>query len=83
MTAARPLRRSLTIPREEICYVSWTFDAYEGAALLRTDDAQNGSVSLLYSSDYRDETTRILDALIADGIPIERGEETEDETKNS
>ncbi len=76
---ARALRLPLTIPGEEICYVSWTFDAYEGVALLRTDDARSGAVSLLYSSDYQDEVTHILDALATEGIPIERGEETENE----
>ncbi|MDL2264062.1 DUF4911 domain-containing protein [Synergistaceae bacterium OttesenSCG-928-I11] len=71
MTAS-PLCYSLTIPREDICYVSWTFDAYEGVGLLRTDDARNGAVSLLFSSDYRDEAERILDALVAEGITIGR-----------
>ena len=79
MTDASPLRYSLTIPREDICYVSWTFDAYEGVGLVRTDDARSGAVSLLLSSDYRDEAERILDALAAEGVSIERNEPVCDE----
>jgi hypothetical protein len=70
--SARHMCRSLTIPREDICYASWTIDAYEGVALLRTDDAAAGRVSLLFSSDYRGEAERIIDALASEGIRITR-----------
>ena len=76
---ASPLRYALTIPKEDICYVSWTFDAYEGVALLRTDDAKKGAASLLFSSDYRDEVEHILDALVTEGISIERIALTEED----
>ena len=70
------LRYPLVVDREQICYLSWTVDAYEGLGFLRTDDAGDaggGRVSLLFTSDYRGEVEALLDALIAEGMHIERG----------
>lgn len=63
---------SLLVPKEDIYYISWTVDAYEGLAFLRTDDAAAGLVSLLFSSDYRADVESLLDAFLSEGIEIKR-----------
>ena len=66
------LRYSLIVPRRDICYVSWTIDAYEGIGTLRTDDGDSGLVSVLFSMDYREELESLLDALESEGVHLER-----------
>lgn len=68
---SRDVTIELVVPRDQIFYISWTFDAYEGVALLRTDDASAGRVSLLCSADYADDAMRIVDGLIAEGLDID------------
>ena len=63
---------SLLVPKEDIYYISWTVDAYEGLAFLRTDDPSSGHVSLLFSSDYRQDVESLLDAFESEGIGITR-----------
>lgn len=74
MMTASLLRYSLTVPRENIYYISWTVDAYEGVGFLRTDDASAGAVSLLFSSDYLDEVEKLIDAFVAEGTGVKRVE---------
>jgi len=71
-TRASLLRYPIVIDRENICYLSWTVDAYEGLGFLRTDDASEGRVSLFFTSDYRDEVEKLLDTFVSEGIGIER-----------
>lgn len=78
--AAVLMRYSLTVPKDVIYYISWTVDAYEGLGFLRTDDADTGAVSLLYSSDYADEVEALLDVMIAEGVGIVRGACAEETT---
>ena len=66
------LRYALAVPKEEIYYVSWTVDAYEGLGFMRTDDASKGLVSLLFPSGNRSEVEALLLALEAEGLEIER-----------
>jgi hypothetical protein len=69
---AELLRRELILPREDICYVSWTIDAYEGIGFLRTDDPSKGLVSLFFPSCREEEIERLLDSFEAEGIGIRR-----------
>lgn len=63
---------SLAVPKEEIFYLSWTIDAYEGLGFLRTDDASEGIVSLLFPSEAAAEVEELLGAFEAEGITIMR-----------
>ncbi|MDR2780454.1 MAG: DUF4911 domain-containing protein [Synergistaceae bacterium] len=65
------LRYSLKVPKEEICYMSWTIDGYEGVAFLR-NDAEDGMVSVLCPEDNAAETEKIISAFESEGIAIER-----------
>lgn len=63
---------SLAVPKEEIFYISWTIDAYEGLGFLRTDDASQGIVSLFFPAEVSAQIEEILDAFEEEGIEIER-----------
>jgi hypothetical protein len=57
-------------PKEEMCYISWTIDAYEGVAFMENEGGRAASVYC--SSDYAPEVARVLGALVDEGVPIER-----------
>lgn len=63
-------RRRLCVPRERICYISWTIDAYEGLGFLVTDEAGTGTVSLYYPAGFECEVNALLEVFIEEGIPI-------------
>ncbi len=63
---------SLAVPKEEIFYISWTIDAYEGLGFLRTDDAPAGLVSILCPSEAAAQIEELLGAFEEEGIAIER-----------
>jgi len=66
-------RYLLKVPKEEIYYISWTIDAYDGVAFLKNEDAE-GIVSVFCSNDYIEETGKIISAFESEGIAVERVE---------
>ena len=70
--APKQLRYSLAVRREDICRLSWVIDSYDGMGFLVTDDSKRGLVSVLLSSDYREELEALLDALESEGMVMER-----------
>jgi hypothetical protein len=70
--APEQLRYSLSVRREDICYLSWVIDSYDGVGFLVTDDSKSGLVSVLLSRDYKEELESLLDALEAEGVAMER-----------
>ena len=64
-------RYLLRAPKEEIYYISWTIDAYEGVAFVKNED-EPGLLSVFCSSDYAGETEKIISAFESEGIKIER-----------
>jgi hypothetical protein len=58
------------VPREDICYVSWTIDSYDGLGFLSTDDPKRGLVSVFVSSDYSHELESLLEALRSEGVAL-------------
>ncbi|MDR3279030.1 MAG: DUF4911 domain-containing protein [Synergistaceae bacterium] len=61
----------LKVPKEDIYYISWTIDAYEGVAFLQ-NEREEGVVSIFCSPDYEVETDNIITALASEGMAIER-----------
>jgi hypothetical protein len=59
----------LKVPKESICYMSWTIDAYDGVAFLK-NEREEGVVSIFCSPDYAEETERVIEAFEAEGIVI-------------
>jgi hypothetical protein len=64
-------RYTLRVPREEIFYMSWTIDAYDGVAFLR-NEAESGVVSVICPPGRATETESIIEAFEREGIVIER-----------
>jgi hypothetical protein len=70
--AATLLRRLIIAPKESVCYMSWTLDAYDGLGFLRTDDPEKGQVSILFPSCRLDEMEDLLGAFESEGIALRR-----------
>ena len=64
-------RYLLRAPKEEIYYISWTIDAYDGVAFVKNED-EPGLLSVFCSADYAGETEKIISAFESEGIKIER-----------
>lgn len=53
----------LQVPPEEIAYVKFIFESYEGVAVVRTIDRKRAVIVLMVAPDLLDEAQRILDAI--------------------
>lgn len=63
---------SLVVPKDQIHILSWTFDALDGTAILRTDDAFVGAVTLMFPTCRLGEVEEVLGALERGGIAIQK-----------
>ena len=63
-------RYLLRVPKEEIYYISWTIDAYEGVAFVK-NEKEPGLLSIFCTTDYACETEKIISAFESEGIKIE------------
>jgi hypothetical protein len=59
----------LQIPPQEIAFLSFILESYEGVAIVRTVDPHQGLVELMVSPDYQEEIKEILKDL-AQEFPI-------------
>ncbi len=50
----------IQIPPEEIAFLSFILESYEGVAIARTIDPHQGIVELMVSPDYQEEMKEIL-----------------------
>ena len=50
----------IQIPPEEIAFLSFILESYEGVAIARTVDPQQGIVELMVAPDYQEEIREIL-----------------------
>lgn len=53
----------LQVPREEIAYVKFVFESYEGVAVTRTLDRRAGLVALLVAPDFLPQARAVVAAL--------------------
>ena len=58
----------LCVPRQEIAYVKFIFESYEGVAVTRTLDRHTALLALLVAPDFL-PTARLVVAALADEIP--------------
>jgi hypothetical protein len=56
----------LQVPREEIAYVKFVFESYEGVAVTRTLDRHAAVVAMLVAPDFLPQARAIVTALAAD-----------------
>jgi hypothetical protein len=50
----------IQIPPEEIAFLSFILESYEGVAIARTVDPRQGLMELMVSPDYQEEIKEIL-----------------------
>jgi hypothetical protein len=60
----------IQIPPEEIAFLSFILESYEGVAIARTIDPHEGIVELMVPPHYQEEIREILKDL-ADKFPIQ------------
>lgn len=53
----------LRVPRQEIGYVKFVFESYEGVAVLRTWDRHAATIVVLAAPDFLDDVHRIVASL--------------------
>ncbi len=65
MTAGRPdiVEIYIRLPPEEIAYVKYVVESYEGVAVLRTVDRAAAVIVLMVAADLEHEARGILEAL--------------------
>jgi hypothetical protein len=57
----------LRLPPEEIAYVKFVFESYEGVAVCRTIDPQAAVITVLAAPDFVGQAEAVIDALAAEG----------------
>lgn len=60
----------LTVPLEDICYLSWNLDACEGLGFLQTDDAERGSVTVFTPEELLPELMDFIEGHRKENIEI-------------
>ena len=63
----------LRLAPQEIAYVKFLFESYEGVGLVRTIDRQSATLVALVVPDFLDAARALVDALIAEGVCEETG----------
>ena len=56
----------LELPREEIAYVKFVFESYEGVAVTRTIDRHVARLVVLVVPDFLEQARAVVRALVAD-----------------
>lgn len=60
----------------DICYLSWTINAYEGIGFLTTDDPAKGLVSVYSPLGNEDIMREVIDSLSEEGTDLRILDET-------
>ena len=63
----------LRLPREEIAYVKFLFESYEGVAVVRTLDRRAATLVVLVAPDFEAEARTIVAALASEASCTETG----------
>ena len=72
------IKRYFTVPRREISYLRFTFEAYDGLVFLRTLKASNGLIEVAYSPSLREDAEALLVAVGAE-VGMSEAERPSDE----
>src|SRR5262249_24506236 len=58
----------LRVPRQEVAYVKFVFESYEGVAVTRTLDRHAAHVVVLVAPDFAADARRVVETLRAEGV---------------
>jgi hypothetical protein len=56
----------LRVPREEIAYVKFVFESYEGVGVTRTLDRRDATIALLVAPDFLPVARAVVAAFVAE-----------------
>ena len=73
------IKRYYTVPRREISYLRFTFEAYDGLVFLRTLKAANGLIEVAYPPGLREDAEALLVAVDAEVRMIEAERPSDEE----
>ncbi|RMD85503.1 MAG: DUF4911 domain-containing protein [Candidatus Dadabacteria bacterium] len=62
------LLRGIEVRRKDVVFVQALFEAYDGAAVVKTLDDNGGVLALVYSRDMEDLVDEIIDSFSSEGI---------------
>jgi len=57
----------LTINRNEICYLQWIIDSYDGIASVRTINSSNGDIEISIAPGCKEEVFSLIHYLKGEG----------------
>ena len=63
----------LSVPREEIAYVKFVFESYEGVAVVRTLDRHAAHLVVLVAPDFEADARAVVRSLVEEGACVEAG----------
>ncbi len=73
---ARMYRFHISMHPLDICYLSWTINAYEGIGFLTTDDPVKGLVSVYSTLGNEDIMREVIDSVSEEGTDLRILDET-------
>ena len=63
MNDSTMIKRFFIVPRKEIAYLRFTFEAYDGLVFLRTLKAAEGLIEVAYSTSRQEDAEALLTAV--------------------
>jgi hypothetical protein len=67
------LRRHYRTRREDICYLRWTIESYDGMAVMRTVDPASATIEITVAPGCLHTLEGLLDSLVQrEGLQIQR-----------
>ena len=68
LTAGQTSKYRFSINREEICYLQWVIEAYDGMASMRTVNPKAGEIEISIAPGCREEILSLINHLKEEGI---------------
>ena len=68
LTTGQTSKCLFSINREEICYLQWIIEAYDGMASMRTVNPKTGEIEISIAPGCREEILSLINHLKEEGI---------------
>jgi hypothetical protein len=68
LTTGQTSKYRFSINREEICYLQWVIEAYDGMASMRTINPKTGQIEISIAPGCRQEILSLINHLKQEGI---------------
>ena len=68
LTTMQTSKYILSVERNEICYLQWIIESYDGMASIRTISASNGEIEISIAPGCEEEIFSVLKYLKGEGV---------------